>query len=472
MKKILVILAILLANLVAMSQNVDLDKAIGKENAAAVKSEMGIYDDAEKTEYLRKVMDRLVSHLDNKLFEYEMHLVPDMSPNAFALPGGHLFVTTGLIPILESEDEYACIIGHEIIHSNNRHAIRQMKKSILPKLLEVPGNLIGVMNKDLGDFLTAPVKTSNELLFASYGRSYESEADDLGTQLAARAGYDPNAMIAALNRLSKSIEVATGRSEERSYFNDHPYTPDRAKAINKTISSIDEKITKPVSSSFLKEMDSILFGTSPEIGVIIDNKFLHPSLDFSIQFPSTWQIENEATQVAGYSPDKQAAAFVTIESKFENPKEAGEHFIQNMESEYKSKMISSKPYNLNGSSGYMVTFADNVEGIDMYAYILWVPLDGKLFKLIGIGPNSHKSDLEATAASLRTLNKEEKGSFTINYMRTIEAKDNESVEQLSKRTGNLLNLELTRTINSKSENENFKQGELVKIVRSYPYSIK
>ena len=143
-----------------------------------------------------------------------------------------------------------------------------------------------------------------------------------------------------------------------------------------------------------------------------------------------------------------------------------------MESEYKSKMINAEHYLNNNTKGYLISFADKVQGIDMYAYILWVPLDGKLFKLIGIGPNTHKSDLEATAASLRALNKKEKESFTINFMRTIKAKDNESVEQLSKRTGNLLNLELTRIINSKSENEKLKNGELVKIVRAYPYSVK
>lgn len=453
-------------------QNVELDKALGAENAEMVKAQMGIYDDEAKTRYIRKVTARLVSELDKQLFDYEIHLVPDMTPNAFALPGGHLFITTGLIPILESEDELACIIGHEIIHSNNRHTIKQMKKSILPKLLEVPGNLIGVMNKDLGDFLTAPVETSNKLLFASYGRSFETEADDQGTQLAASAGYDPEAMISVLNRMSKSIEAATGNAEEKSYFNDHPYTPDRAKSIEKTISKIDTKKAKPISAYFLKEMDSIIFGTSPEAGIIRDNSFLHPSLNFRIRFPSNWQIENESSKVAGYSPDKQGAAFIGIEGYFTDPKEAGTHFIQNMESEYKSKMINAEPYLNNNTQGYLISFADKVQGIDMYAYILWVPLDGKLFKLIGIGPNTHKSDLEATAASLRALNKKEKESFTINFMRTIKAKDNESVEQLSKRTGNLLNLELTRIINSKSENEKLKNGELVKIVRAYPYSVK
>ena len=471
--RIIIIALFLLSGLSTVEgQNVDIDKALGAENAEMVKAQMGIYDDEAKIKYIREVTARLVSNLDKQLFDYEIHLVPDMSPNAFALPGGHLFITTGLIPILESEDELACIIGHEIIHSNNRHTIKQMKKSILPKLLEVPGNLIGVMNKDLGDFLTAPVETSNKLLFASYGRSFETEADDQGTQLAARAGYDPEAMIGALNRMSRSIEAATGRSEEKSYFNDHPYTPDRAKAIEKTISKIEAKKAKPISAHFLKEMDSIIFGNSPEAGIIRDNSFLHPTLNFRIRFPSNWLIDNEPSKVAGYSPDKQGAAFVSIEGNFVDPKEAGEYFIQNMESEYESKMIDAAPYLNNNTEGYLVSFADKVEGINMYAYILWVPLDGKLFKLIGIGPDTHKSDLEATAASLRALNKEEKESFTINFMRTVEAKNNESIEQLSKRTGNLLNLELTRIINSKSENEKFKHGELVKIVREYPYAIK
>ena len=176
-KASLLVITVLFLPLILYSQSIELDKELGEQNAKMVELQMGIYEDVEKTEYIRRIGNRLISQLEDPLFDYQFHLVPDMAPNAFALPGGYVYVTTGLIPILESEDELGCILAHEIIHANSRHSIKQLKKSILPRLLEVPGNLIGLLNKDLGALFNAPIQTSNALLLASYSRGFETEAD-------------------------------------------------------------------------------------------------------------------------------------------------------------------------------------------------------------------------------------------------------------------------------------------------------
>ena len=102
MKRSVFFIVMMLYPLLFFAQSILLDQALGEENAAMVEAQMGIYIDEEKTEYLRKVGNRLVSQLEEPLFEYQFHIVTDMSPNAFALPGGYLYVTTGLLPILES----------------------------------------------------------------------------------------------------------------------------------------------------------------------------------------------------------------------------------------------------------------------------------------------------------------------------------------------------------------------------------
>lgn len=469
MKKKIIILILLLAPFAFYAQSIELDKELGKQNAEMVAAQMGIYDDEEKTAYIRSVGERLIAQLDNPLFEYQFHLVPDMSPNAFALPGGHLYVTTGLLPILESEDELACIMGHEIIHSNNRHSIKQLKKSILPRLLEVPGNLLGVVSKDLGALFNAPIQTSNALLAASYGRKHETEADDQGVILAAKAGYNPNALVSSLTRLSRTIEVATDNQEQKSYFNDHPYTPDRTRHIEEEISDLTVELKEPISSSYLKEFDGVLFGKHPNQGVIDGNKFSHPDLNFTIEFPKEWDIDNQPTNVGAYAPNRKAGAFVSLDDSKLSPKEAANNFIEQLEEKDKSKMTESKSYNLNGKNGYLISFKDKIEGQTMYAYVLWIPMDGKLFKLLGIAPLKHKPELDKTAESLRVLSKEEKESFVIHKMRIVEARENETIEALNKRTGNKLNTELTCTINDVNKETKLKKGELIKIVLPYKY---
>ena len=305
MKKFSALFSILLLSpLFSISQSIDLDKELGAQNAKMVELQMGIYEDPAKTEYIKSVGQRLISRLEDPLFDYQFHIVPDMAPNAFALPGGYVYVTTGLIPILESEDELGCILAHEIIHANNRHSIRQLKTSIFPRLLELPGNLIGLLNKDLGALFNAPIQTSNALLLASYSRGFETEADIEGIKIASSAGYDPNAMISSLSRMSAAIEGAVGYKEEKSYFNDHPYTPDRTKTIKKNTSKMEWESKDPISEDFLFEFDSVLFGKSPSQGVVRENQFLHPDLNFFIEFPEDWSIENQPSNVGAYHPER------------------------------------------------------------------------------------------------------------------------------------------------------------------------
>jgi len=372
---------------VASTQNVSLDKQLGAENAKMVEAQMGIYPDEEKTAYIRKVGERLIAQLEKPLFDYQFHIVPELTPNAFALPGGYVYVTTGLIPILESEDELACILAHEIIHANNRHSIKQLEKSILPRLLEIPGNLIGVFDQNLGAIFNAPIKTSNALLFASYSRKAETEADEEGIKLAAAAGYDTNAMIIALIRLSATIEVATGQKEQKSYFNDHPYTPDRAKSIEKTQKKLDAKKEAPISADFINEFDSLLFGDSPSKGVIKENQFLHPDIDFSIHFPEGWTIENQPTNVGAYHPERKAAVFVSLEEQGLSPIEAGNRMIENLDKENKGKLSGVEPYEVNGNKGYLITFTEKTKDLTMYSYVLWLPLKNNLFKIVGLAPH-------------------------------------------------------------------------------------
>lgn len=445
---------------------------MGAQNARMVESQTGIYDDEDKTAYVRRIGNRLVAQLDKPLFDYKFNIVEDMSPNAFALPGGYLYVTTGLIPILKSEDELACILGHEIIHSNNRHAVKKLRMSILPRLLELPGELLGVIDKDLGAIFNAPITTSNALIFASYGRGNETESDEEGIELAAKAGYDPNAMTTALSRLSKTVEVATDQKEEKSYFNSHPYTPDRVSAIEEKISEMNFMKKTPDSKNYLMEFDGILFGESPSKGVVSENKFLHPDLNFFIEFPKDWAINNQPSNVGAYNERRDAAAFVTFDDPSLTPNEAGQKFLSELKSEHKSKIVGAENYVINDKDGYLISFEDVVKSETMYAYVLWIPLQDKLFKLMGIAPIKHKTDLERTSLSLRVLTNEEKESFTIKNLHIVSANQGETTQTLSKRVGNELNIELTNVINSKKSNQKLIKGELIKVVNKSPYKIK
>ncbi|MCF6359407.1 MAG: M48 family metalloprotease [Cyclobacteriaceae bacterium] len=456
----------------AQAQSTDLDKQIGAENSKTVETEMGIYDHEEMTAYFNKVGQKLVSHLEKPLFDYKFKIVPDMSPNAFALPGGYIYITTGILPLLESEDELAGIIGHEIIHSNNRHSIKQMKKSILPHILEIPGNLLGVISKPVGDLVNAPIKVSSSLISSSYSRGFETEADNYGVRLAAKAGYDPTKLPDVLKRMNDAIEVLTGNKEEKSYFSDHPYTPKRIENLNKQFKEIAIQPTKNVSSSFLYEFDGVLFGESPSKGIVRDNEFLHPDLNFYVKFPEKWVIDNQSDLLNAYQPDGKAAASLTIESKGLTPKEAGHKFLEKIDSKFKTNITYAKEYEVNGKKGFLISFVEESKHEKMYAYILWLPQGNEVFKLLGVAPIEYQSDLEASAASLRFMTKEEKASIKETFVKVVKANKGETTEQLSKRTGNKLLIKLTAVANDHTLSDKLSEGELIKIVLERPYKTK
>ncbi|MFB3041912.1 MAG: M48 family metalloprotease, partial [Candidatus Poribacteria bacterium] len=230
---------LLTSSSISFCQSIELDKKLGAENAKIVEVQIGLYPDEAITEYVRSIGNRLVAALDDNPFEFQFHIADDPIPNAFALPGGYVYVTRGILSLMTTEDELACVMAHEIIHVIKRHSVKQMRSSFLPRLLELPGVIVGtVVNEDLGKLLNMPIIISNSLLLSSYSRKHETESDTKGIELASKVGYDPTAMTAILVRLSQAVEVLTNEKEKKSYFSSHPYTPDRVNDINKTASRL------------------------------------------------------------------------------------------------------------------------------------------------------------------------------------------------------------------------------------------
>ena len=128
------------------AQSTDLDKKIGAESAQMVEESMGIYPDESMTNYVAEVGNRLIAELGEQPFEFSFRIADTDVPNAFALPGGYTFITRGLLALINTEDELAGVMGHEIIHAHRRHSIKQMRKEVLPALLKIPGEIVGFIS--------------------------------------------------------------------------------------------------------------------------------------------------------------------------------------------------------------------------------------------------------------------------------------------------------------------------------------
>ena len=464
----LIIVFLVFVGTTLSAQSLERDKKMGKEAYDMVVSTMGLYEDSAMTAYVNKLGQKLVSNLDSALFEYHFYIVNEESPNAFAVPGGYVFITTGILPLIETEDEFACIIGHEIIHANNRHAIRQARKRIIPVLVELPVDIVAAIVPG-ADIIAAPVRKTNQLLFASYSRKFETEADNQGIALAAKSGYDPTALPRILNRMNKAIELITGETETKSYFADHPYTPDRNANIEKQVKKLTIIKSAPISSDFLMEFNGVIFGESAANGVIRKNVFMHPDIDFYIKYPEDWVVQNMDTAVAAASPDKDAALILTLADSKLTAEEAGKKYLNKLSKNYKSILSSAEPFKVNNNEGYLVSFQEVVYGDTTHAYVLWLTIGDNLFRLTAVSNNQQRETLLTIAESLRKLTPEERATIMDRFMKVVQAQGGETIKSLSERTGNTLRLDLLDVINDRKEDSVLKEGDLIKIIIDKPY---
>ena len=468
--QLLLLIFLIASSSISLGQSIEVDKELGAENAILVEIQMGLYPDKDMTEYVRSIGNRLVAALDDNPFDFQFHIADDPIPNAFALPGGYVYVTRGILSLMTTEDELACVLGHEIIHVVERHSVKQMRSSFLPRLLELPGAIVGsVVNEDLGNLLNIPITTTNSLLLSSYSRKHETESDKKGIELASKAGYDPNAMITILERLNQAVEVITNEKEKKSYFSSHPYTPDRVKNINKTSSKLNWKEKEKISEDFPHPLDGLVFGNNPRKGLFKDEVFIHPDLNFTITFPKGWETTNQAATVGAIHEDRRAGAFVGLEDPSKTPEQYAKMFEQEIEKEYKQKPFRSEPRTVNNYPGYLISLVDNTGDETMYIHILWLKMDDHLFKLIGFAPKALESELQKTAMSLRTLTSAERNSIDVYITRIVQANKNETVEELSKRTNNVVNTNVTSIINGIEEKAKLNEKQSLKIILKEKY---
>ncbi len=267
---------------------------LGGRYHKAILERYGEYDDPAVQAYVRRIGQQLAgySHRDRIRFHFSVLDTPEI--NAFALPGGYVYITRGIMAYLNSEAELAGVIGHEIGHVTARHSVRQHSQSTLTGILD---DLLSVTGASTDDLLGALGQT----LTSGYGREYELEADRLGAQYLARVGYSPDNMIEVIGVLKdqEAFADAGGASEEREpggyhgVFASHPRNDRRLKEVVQAARRYRAENPLPDNrEAYLAQIDGMVFGPSPAHGVVHGNDFYHPSLGFAFTAPVRWRIRN------------------------------------------------------------------------------------------------------------------------------------------------------------------------------------
>ena len=457
-----------------IAQDVSYDKKLGAENAKLVEQEMGIYHHDSLSRLVNAVGQKLVSRLKKNPFEFKFFLADSPEPNAFALPGGYIYITRGILPLIQTEDELAGIMAHEIIHVTERHSVKQMRKGVIGGVLQLPGNLINaVTGTQIGNVLNTPVALSSRVFISKYSRGHEKQADSDGVQLAASAGYNANALADALERLSKGIELVTGEAEKKDYFSDHPFTPKRAADIRN-----DAPKHKPVNSPHVtksKEMfqgnfNKLCFGPNPKQGIFKDSLFIHPDLGFSLIVPSDWKTFNKPASVGSYTEKVDAFIVLNIVDSAKSAREIGEKVKEKAGKSEELIVQSAIDTTINHNNAYLLRLKSSDKNKEVLVALLWIEFEGKVFSLVGAFAPPNKQVVHEALCSFRKSQKEELETVVQYELQVVQAKKSETIDQLSERTGNKLKLPLTALINDMDQKNPLSENSQVKIIRSFPYN--
>ena len=457
----------------AILPSVEKDKELGRQTAKQVETDMGIYQDARKTEYLNRLGQRLAETNADPTFDYRFAVVDQYDPNAFALPGGYIYVSRGLLVLTNSEDELADVIAHEIIHVSRRHSAKQMAKARLPLLFALPGAIVGgVVNENLGNLLMAPAAIIGGAYLASHSRQDEFESDQLGQRLAAEAGYDPAALAFILARLEAFVEVYTGQKRIPGFFDTHPSTPDRVDRVLRDAQKIGWRPRGGMSKSradYLGRLDGLLVGEDPAMGVFQGRTFLHPELDLSVNFPKGWKLMNTRQAVYALAPQEDGVVALGVGGKGTDPQQAAEQFRQAFYQKYRVQPNESKSLNIGDLPAHLLTYTDTSGNEPVHMHFLWIAYRGLLYQFIGLAPERYRPVLQDTATSFRPLTSSERSSIREIRLRVAPARSGETLAQFSKRMGNGWSPELTAAVNGIDSNLRLQQGQLIKIAVSQPY---
>ncbi|MDI7261556.1 MAG: M48 family metalloprotease, partial [Thermodesulfobacteriota bacterium] len=284
--------------------------SLGGETDVEIVRQYGIYEDPKLTAYLNGICQRLgkISHRPH--LTYHFKIVDASVLNAFAVPGGYIYFTRGILSALNSEDELAGVMGHEIGHIAARHSAQQYSKAQLAQL----GLGVGSILTD-SPVLMNVAQLGVGMLFLRFSRDNEREADDLAIAYSSKAGYDA-AQLASFFETLERMNPGSDRSGLPGWFSTHPSPEDRVQAVRlrakewqKRHELKDPKVNR---EKYLREIDGLVYGDDPLQGYVEDHIFYHPVLRFQFPVPVRWKIHNRPSQVQMISEREDAIILFSL----------------------------------------------------------------------------------------------------------------------------------------------------------------
>ncbi|MEM7188997.1 MAG: M48 family metalloprotease [Pseudomonadota bacterium] len=456
---------------------------LGDENHAKILQKYGgAYNDARLTGYVEDLGRRIVAVSEQPAEKWTFTVLDSPTVNAFALPGGYVYVTRGLVGLANSEAELAGVLGHEIGHVTAGHSsLRQERGAIATGALLgtlILGSALG-LDKGLLEGLGQVGQVAAAGYLAQYSREDELAADNLGIRYLARAGYDAYAQADFLESMGASAALdakMAGKSynpNATDFFASHPATGDRTRRaiqIARSSGQIGPLAGGRDPERYLSAIDGMLFGDSPEQGFVRGRNFSHPVLGFSYDSPTGFRIVNSATAVTAIGPDN--ARFI-LDGGGASQQQLTDYIRstwlpQIAKSVRVGKLRNMRLTRINGLDAAEAMLPMQIQGRAVDALLVAVRLNGKVYRLTGLMQRGGgmTAAFRQAASTFRRLSPGEASRLRPQRIDVVAVRRGDTVARLAAGMNvDGFAQERFRVLNGMKPGEQLRPGQRVKVIR-------
>jgi predicted Zn-dependent protease len=358
-------------SLVSESQEIQMGQEASKEVAQTI----GIYNDPAINSYVSEVGKRMAAASERPNLPWEFHVVDDASVNAFALPGGFIYVTRGLMTSINDEAELATVVGHEIGHVTNRHSVQQISKAEVAQLGLGIGSILSSDIAKFGQLASAGLS----VLFLKYSRDAENQADAAGFRYAANQNYDVREMPKVFEMLDR-ISKTSGGGELPEWLATHPSPGNRIEHIEKMLDTLKKDPSKGAvdRDQYLRRVQGMTYGEDPRQGYFEGTHFYHPQMRFQLTFPDGWKTQNTPQAVAAVSSSQDAIIQLSLAGNA-SPSQAAQQFLSQQGVQAGQASTSS----INGFPAATSTFQAQTDQGAIQGLVSFISYGGSTYGIMG-----------------------------------------------------------------------------------------
>lgn len=443
---------------------------MGRGYDPQVVAEFGIYDNPAMARFLEQKGKAMAAQSHRPNLPWTFRLVDSPVVNAFAVPGGFVYFTRGIMAHFNNEAQFAGVLGHEIGHVTARHTVQQQSKQTLAQIGLIGGMVLSPDLASQGESLMQGM----QLLFLKFGRDAESQSDQLGVEYSTKIGYDAKEMAGFFGTLDR----LSGGAENRvpTFLSTHPDPANRQQKVQQMAVAAQQQLRSQGKTNFevgrdsyLRMLEGMMYGENPRAGFVEQSFFYHPDLRFQYRIPGGWQTQNGAAAVQSVEPNGKAVLQLRL-SQGNDPAAAAQQFAQ----EAQLQVITSTQQNINGNNAtIMVAQTVPQQGEQQQQSIklkaAFIRYGSNIYMLLGLSSPTdfarYERDFDSSISSFAQLTDQSKLNRQPERLRIATVSGSKTMQQALQAEGIPANrIGEFSILNGVRENQMINSGTLIKVL--------